>query len=86
MKSKTEIVIDSFNICIEHMDAIGLITKDMLKIAVADLKRLAEYDKHIEDGTIISLNNIPEDAKIKVRETVQRIENEGSGGLICILL
>jgi hypothetical protein len=47
---------------------------------------IAEYDKQIEDGTIINLNNISEDVRIKIRETVQRIEKEGSGGLICILL
>ena len=29
---------------------------------------------------------MPEDAKQKLRSTVQRIINEGSGGLICILL
>ena len=32
------------------------------------------------------LTNMPEDARIKIQETLQRIINEGSGGLICILL
>jgi hypothetical protein len=50
------------------------------------LSIITEYDKQIEDGTIINLKNISEDVRIKIRETVQRIENEGSGGLICILL
>lgn len=50
------------------------------------LPTIIEYDKQMEDGTIINLKNIPEDVRIKIRETVQRIENEGSGGLICILL
>lgn len=29
---------------------------------------------------------MPEDARTKLRETLQRIINEGSGGLICIIL
>jgi stage IV sporulation protein A len=32
------------------------------------------------------LDRMPEDARGKLRETLQRILNEGSGGLICILL
>lgn len=32
------------------------------------------------------LARMPEDARIKLRETLQRIINEGSGGLICIIL
>lgn len=32
------------------------------------------------------LKRMPEDARIKLRETLQRIINEGSGGLICIIL
>ena len=29
---------------------------------------------------------MPEDARYKLQETLQRIINEGSGGLICIIL
>jgi stage IV sporulation protein A len=29
---------------------------------------------------------MPEDAQEKLQETLQRIINEGSGGLICIIL
>jgi stage IV sporulation protein A len=29
---------------------------------------------------------MPEDAQLKLQETLQRIINEGSGGLICIIL
>ena len=29
---------------------------------------------------------MPEDAQGKLRETLERIVNEGSGGLICIIL
>jgi len=32
------------------------------------------------------LRRMPEDAQAKLRETLQRIINEGSGGLICIIL
>ena len=32
------------------------------------------------------LNRMPEDAQEKIQETLQRIINEGSGGLICIIL
>ena len=32
------------------------------------------------------LKRMPEDAREKLRETLQRIINEGSGGLICIIL
>jgi len=32
------------------------------------------------------LMRMPEDARYKLQETLQRIINEGSGGLICIIL
>ena len=32
------------------------------------------------------LQRMPEDARFKLQETLQRIINEGSGGLICIIL
>ena len=32
------------------------------------------------------LKRMPEDAREKLRETLQRILNEGTGGLICIIL
>lgn len=32
------------------------------------------------------LRRMPDDARLKFRETLQRIINEGSGGLICIIL
>jgi len=38
------------------------------------------------DGLSSKLNNMPEDAQIKIQDTLQKITNEGSGGLICILL
>ena len=32
------------------------------------------------------VKRMPEDARVKLQETLQRIINEGSGGLICIIL
>ncbi len=40
----------------------------------------------INDGLRAKLEHIPEDARQKLSETLERIINEGSGGLICILL
>lgn len=40
----------------------------------------------VNDGLRAKLENIPEDARAKLSETLERIVNEGTGGLICILL
>ena len=40
----------------------------------------------VKEGLSGKLTHMPEDARIKIQETLQRIINEGSGGLICILL
>ena len=40
----------------------------------------------VSEGLNSKLNHMPEDAQEKLRETLQRIINEGSGGLICIIL
>lgn len=39
-----------------------------------------------EEGLTSKIEALPESAKKKLRETLERIINEGSGGLICILL
>ena len=39
-----------------------------------------------EEGLTAKLQALPESAKRKLQEALQRIINEGSGGLICILL
>jgi len=39
-----------------------------------------------EEGLSSKIESLPENAKSKLQETLQRIINEGSGGLICILL
>ena len=40
----------------------------------------------VNEDLNVKLKRMPEDARIKLRETLQRIINEGSGGLICIIL
>ncbi|MCL2873472.1 MAG: stage IV sporulation protein A [Defluviitaleaceae bacterium] len=40
----------------------------------------------VKDGLQNKLYHMPEDAQIKLQETLQKIINEGSGGLICIIL
>jgi stage IV sporulation protein A len=40
----------------------------------------------VKEGLQNKLYHMPEDAQMKLQETLQRIINEGSGGLICIIL
>lgn len=40
----------------------------------------------VNEDLNVKLKRMPEDARLKLRETLQRIINEGSGGLICIIL
>ncbi len=40
----------------------------------------------VTEGLNAKLNHMPDEARNKLRETIQRIINEGSGGLICIIL
>ncbi|HPT77735.1 MAG TPA: stage IV sporulation protein A [Candidatus Atribacteria bacterium] len=40
----------------------------------------------VKEGLSNKLMRMPEDAQIKIQETLQRIINEGSGGFICIIL
>jgi len=40
----------------------------------------------VTEGLSNKLARMPEDAQFKIQETLQRIINEGSGGLICIIL
>ena len=39
-----------------------------------------------EEGLAAKIQSLPEDAKGKLQEALQRVLNEGSGGLLCILL
>ena len=40
----------------------------------------------VNEGLQTKLAKMPEDAQVKLQETLERIVNEGSGGLICIIL
>ena len=40
----------------------------------------------VSEGLQNKLNKMPDDAQLKLQETLQKIINEGSGGLICIIL
>lgn len=40
----------------------------------------------VSEGLNNKLHKMPEDARLKLRDTLQRIINEGSGGLICIII
>jgi stage IV sporulation protein A len=40
----------------------------------------------VTEGLYNKLSKMPEDAQLKLQETLQKIINEGSGGLICIIL
>jgi len=40
----------------------------------------------VKEGLSGKLSHMPEDAQMKIQELLQRIINEGSGGMICILL
>ena len=40
----------------------------------------------VNEGLQNKLSKMPEDAQMKLQDTLQRIINEGSGGLICIIL
>ena len=40
----------------------------------------------VNEGLHNKLNRMPEDARTKVKETIERIINEGCNGLICILI
>jgi stage IV sporulation protein A len=40
----------------------------------------------VREGVSAKLNRLPEDARTKLREALEKIVNEGAGGMICILL
>ena len=40
----------------------------------------------MKEGLSGKITNIPEDAREKIQETLQRMVNEGDGGMLCILL
>ena len=43
-------------------------------------------DDLVREGLSNKLTRMPEDVRMKIQESLQKIINEGSGGMICILL
>ncbi|MBQ8510246.1 MAG: stage IV sporulation protein A [Clostridia bacterium] len=69
------------------------LVKYMLKEFEEDPKKIWESNMFgrtlhqlVNEGLHTKLGHMPEDARAKLSETLQRIINEGSGGLICIIL
>jgi len=58
---------------------------DVSKIWESNIFGKSLYDIASE-GLVTKIKKMPEDAQSKLQETLQRIINEGSGGLICIIL
>ena len=40
----------------------------------------------VREGLSTKLTHVPEDVRAKLQESLQKIINEGNGGMICILL
>ena len=40
----------------------------------------------VREGMSSKLTRMPEDVRMKIQESLQKIINEGNGGMICILL
>lgn len=59
--------------------------EDPAKIWSSDLFGKSLYEL-VSESLNTKLNRMPEDARNKLGETLQKIINEGSGGLICIIL
>ncbi|MDI3534317.1 MAG: stage sporulation protein [Thermosediminibacterales bacterium] len=58
---------------------------DPKKIWESNIFGKSLYDL-VREGIQNKLHHMPENAQMKLQETLQRIINEGSGGLICIIL
>ena len=69
------------------------LVKYLLKEFESDPKKIWESNifgkslhELVNEGLQNKLEKMPEDAQMKLQETLERIVNEGSGGLICIIL
>ena len=73
----------------QSQEMIAYLNKQMAENPV-DVWELNVFGKSmhemVRDGLQNKLYRMPEDAQMKFQETLQRIINEGSGGLICIIL
>ena len=70
-------------------ELIGYLTKEFsenpTKIWDTNLLGKSLYDL-VNDGLRAKLQNMPDESRAKLSDTLERIINEGSGGLICIIL
>ena len=64
---------------------LGEFESDPVKIWESNIFGKSLHDL-VNEGLQTKLNKMPEDARGKLQETLTRIINEGSGGLICIIL
>lgn len=70
-------------------DLIIYLNEEMAKdpTAIWDLNMFGKsMHDMVKDGLSSKLYRMPEEAQLKLQETLQKIINEGSGGLICIIL
>ena len=58
---------------------------DPSKIWESNIFGKSLYDL-VNDGLHTKLSKMPDESRMKLKETLTRIINEGSGGLICIIL
>ena len=73
----------------QSTDLIAYITQEMDEDPekIWDLNMFGKsMHEMVRDGLQNKLFRMPEDAQVKFQETLQKIINEGSGGLICIIL
>lgn len=59
--------------------------EDPLRIWDSNIFGKSVYDM-VNEGLQLKINRIPDDSRFKLQETLSKIVNEGSGGLICIIL
>ena len=59
---------------------------DILSTYKTDRQKIWDLDTLVREGMNNKIYTMPEDAQIKLQESLQKILNEGSGGLICIIL
>ena len=64
---------------------VGEIEDEPQKVWESNMFGRSLYDL-VNDGLNAKLENIPDDAREKLSETLERIVNEGANGLVCILL
>ena len=64
---------------------VGEIEDEPQKVWECNMFGRSLYDL-VNDGLNAKLENIPDEAREKLSETLERIVNEGANGLVCILL